>query len=162
MSTNLWVSPEVQTILYLLHTRNSGISGSSNYRHRLYATQSIWAGLRCYILLHLGGFGTHRFLGPENSDEENFGRIKNLHPFPVDSAHFCFHRGLKLKPVCISTMHASHNPPGIPVCSRTRYMSKVISTSRRLSETSSCRMAPSTSRGESCGCEQSKRYLVNL
>ena len=25
--------------------------------------------------------------------------------FPADSAHYCFHRGFKLKPVCISRLH---------------------------------------------------------
>ena len=63
---------------------------------------SIIVALRCYILTNLGGLGPIEFRAKKISGEENFGRIKNHHPFPADSAHFCFHRGLKLKPVCIS------------------------------------------------------------
>ena len=83
------------------HWQKSSILNPQNLIGRVRA--SIIVPLRCYILTNLGGLGPIEFRVKKISSEENFGRIKNHHPFPADSAHFCFHRGLKLKPVCIST-----------------------------------------------------------
>ena len=84
------------------HWQNPSILNPHNNIGRVRA--SIIVALRCYILTNPGGLGPIEFRVKKISGEENFRRIKNHHPFPADSAHFCFHRGLKLKPVCISKM----------------------------------------------------------
>ena len=79
------------------HWQNPSILNPQNLIGRVRA--SIIVPLRCYILTNLRGLRPIEFRVNKISGEENFGRIKNHHPFPADSAHFCFHRGFKLKPV---------------------------------------------------------------